>query len=228
MKTVGIFARHPVAGTTKTRLAASIGHDQATQLYASFVRDLMNRFAARTGRDAEDRLLVAATPADAAAEHWFRREVPSGCDLRFQPDGDLGDRIDWFFQSTLIAEGDLAVLIGSDSPDLPDSIVDAAFSALATHDAVIAPACDGGFVLVGLRKLPSGLFDGVSWSTPTTLQEVLSAAADAGMITKLLPLWYDVDTLENLGTLAAFCHDGDAAQLCPLTAETLDRCMLWD
>jgi len=119
------------------------------------------------------------------------------------------------------------VLIGSDSPDLPDELIRQAFDSLAENDVVLGPATDGGFVLVGMKKPPGTLFDNVRWSQPTTLLDVLDAAEQLGRSVAMLQPWYDIDTVENLGTLRALQRIDASGILkpaeCPRALQALAR-----
>ncbi len=216
MNVLGMFARYPEPGKTKTRLGASIGNDTAARLYAAFVKDLIQNC-----QKCAAQFVVAATPNDKTTVEWFEKQLSATDQLIFQPDGNLRDRIEWFFAKTILSSGDRSVLIGSDSPDLPPSIIEAAFEKLQTADVVIAPACDGGFVLIGLSVSCTGLFESVSFSTPATLAQTIAACTERLLTVELLPLWYDVDTLENLGTLAALQRDQSQAASAPNSARVL-------
>ena len=211
-----MFARYPEPGRTKTRLAASIGDNAATSLYAAFVCDLTARVPGLA-----DSFVAAVTPATEQTQLWFEGLVQKSGRVQIQPDGNLGDRIRWFFDVCDSAVNRV-VLIGSDSPDLPNHIIATAFAELKTHPVVIAPATDGGYVLIGLSVAPEDLFNEVSWSTATTLQDTLSACRKRGLAVQLLQPWYDVDAEENLGTLAALqMADQSPAAPCPATRRML-------
>jgi len=199
MNTLGLFARQPVPGRVKTRLAADWGAEQATRLYECFVRDLLDRFAG-----AGDRRVAAFAPGSEEARGWFA-EAASAWQLWPQPDGDLGTRMTLFFESWCTQDGDCTLLIGSDSPTLPEGSLEQAWEILASHDCVLGPAEDGGYWLIGLRG-PFGashrvLFEGIDWSTPRVLEQTLDRARGAGMSRELLPLWYDIDTAADVDRL---------------------------
>ncbi len=221
MNVLGMFARHPTPGKTKTRLAATIGDQAAIELYAAFVEDLLLRCG-----DLADSFVAAVTPEDTKTRDWFSQRLPNKAQLWFQPDLGLGERIEWFFRKAMRQPGDKAVLIGSDSPDLPGAIIESAFRELDGSDMVIAPANDGGFVLVGLKApAPAAqLFANVAWSAPTTLLDTLRAALQHELSANLLQPWYDVDTVENLGTLMALqlCKGSGAAK-CEATNRALSK-----
>jgi glycosyltransferase A (GT-A) superfamily protein (DUF2064 family) len=92
------------------------------------------------------------------------------------------------------------VIIGTDSPDLPISYLEEAFHLLAERGAevVFGPCRDGGYYLVGMKRVHAELFREVSWSTGKVLEESLRKAESAGLTAALLPLWHDVDTMEDL------------------------------
>jgi len=87
---------------------------------------------------------------------------------------------------------------------------------------VLSPAADGGYVLIGLRSFSPGMFAHVNWSAATTLLDTLQAAKEATLSVTLLPLWYDIDVIENLGTLISLqSQDGSEAADCPATMEAI-------
>lgn len=94
-----------------------------------------------------------------------------------------------------------ALIIGTDIPDMSVEVLHQAVQALDDHDAVIGPAQDGGYYLLGLRKLPDGLFDGIEWSTETVCQQQLQRAQALGLqVAPLgtLPTLRDIDTVDDL------------------------------
>ncbi|MCR9200648.1 MAG: TIGR04282 family arsenosugar biosynthesis glycosyltransferase [Planctomycetaceae bacterium] len=228
MRTLGMFARRPEPGKTKTRLAATVGNELAAALYAAFVEDLLARVP-----ELADQFLLAVTPDSAQTRAWFERQVPEAAILP-QPDCDLGGRIDWFFRTAAEQGGSRIVLIGSDSPDLPSGHITAAFAALQESDLVLSPASDGGYVLIGLRQPNTALFEDIPWSSAATLSATLERAAALGLATRLIAPWYDIDTIQNLGTLwplqnavghlpADRPHPDSRRADCPRTLATLQQ-----
>src|SRR5205823_3468783 len=116
--------------------------------------------------------------------------------------GDLGERLALAF-AVGCQDGASVVIVGSDTPDLPPARIGAAFAALESDDVdvVLGPAVDGGYYLVGARRLYGCLFDRIPWSTGDVLQETLQRAASASLKVHLLPLWEDVDTPADLERL---------------------------
>lgn len=228
MKTIfGLFAKQPLPGHVKTRLAADIGPRAACRLYEAFLADLIDRFQATA-----DRRLLGYSPADSASAAYFQDLSQQRYELWAQPDGSLGERIAAFFDMTGPAaarddcEERRVVLIGSDSPTLPRSLVDDAFAALGTSDCVIGPAVDGGYYLIGLRRWTPRLFDGITWSTPHVLTQTARNIAALNYSLQLLPPWYDVDSINDVqtlrGHLAALQAAGDP-NVAPQTYTALTR-----
>lgn len=219
MNVLGMFARLPQPGKTKTRLAASIGDVAAAALYEGFVRDLMVRCSSMA-----DQFTVAVTPDTAETKDWFRGHVGDEVKIVAQPSGGLGDRCEWFFNVAQQNQPTRVVLIGSDSPDIPNSIIRSAFQRLNDVDVVLSPATDGGYVLIGMRVLPQDLFQNVRWSSATTLLDTIEGVSRLGLSMELLPCWYDIDTIENLGTLMPLQKSrGAGNEFCPHTNAAIER-----
>jgi rSAM/selenodomain-associated transferase 1 len=116
---------------------------------------------------------------------------------------DLGERMKNSFIDAWHEGYTYTVTIGSDIPDLPRSFIEDAFIKLQTHDAVIGPAIDGGYYLIGFRRdtFFPGVFEGITWGTETVYEKTLNKLAMSGLSVGLLPEWYDVDTPDDLRSL---------------------------
>lgn len=200
---LGVFVKEPVPGKVKTRLGAQIGNEQAAQLYELFVQDLLCRF-----QELPQKLIMGYAPNTVSAKNWGQRlfgddkEDRDQAELWAQPEGELGQRIASFFEHAFSASGvDSVVLIGSDSPTIPREYVLQAFEWLYQKDCVIGPSSDGGYYLIGLRKPCTELFQGVDWSQSSVLTQTLEKIKQAGLSLKLLPVWYDIDSKDDLQML---------------------------
>ena len=183
-----IFAREPVAGQVKTRLTPPLDPEEAVELYKAFVRDVVS-LAQASGAD---KLLLSA----ASEPGEFLNSL--GVELEVQVPGDLGVRMRHAFQQAL-ARSERVVLIGSDSPSLPQTYLPAAFEALSGKAAlVLGPATDGGYVLIGATGEVPEVFTGVEWSSERVMTQTLALAEKAAVDAQLLPFWYDVDTVDDL------------------------------
>ncbi len=129
-------------------------------------------------------------------ENYFRAAFPQ-VELRRQAEGDLGGRMAAALKS-LLANGKRAILIGSDTPDLPLLHLQEAFTALHRCDLVLAPAIDGGYVIIGERHHHPGLFHAIPWSTDNVLRLTQRRALDQGIAFAEVAAWEDVDDLPSL------------------------------
>lgn len=206
-----LLAKAPIPGLAKTRLAESIGQDAAAAVAAAFIDDTIT-----TARDEGWKLRLVVTPAEAAPSF---SQLAGGAPADIQVDGDLGDRIGAALRDS-VARGQRPVLIGSDSPDLPRSIIGTAFILLQSNDVVLGPATDGGFYLIGCREFPIGLFEGVPWSTPAACEAVVRNARARGLSIAFLPEWEDVDDLESLIALKERINGTDR---CPASQRAIAR-----
>ncbi len=181
MKTLIIFARAPQMGRVKTRLARGIGAVGALKTY----RALLTRTITRVS-DARWQTRIAATP-----------DIhPFGAEVLVQGRGDLGARMSRVFR---MAMKGAIVIIGTDCPDISRAHVARAFAALGRADAVIGPAEDGGYWLIGLRRTQATppLFRSVRWSSPHTLADTLGTLPGNWRV-EMLDTLGDVDEAEDL------------------------------
>jgi uncharacterized protein len=167
---LAIMAKSPRAGQVKRRLGASLGPVAACRIYRACVAHTLRRL----GADSRWHTSLAVTPdRDVAARFWppvagSRRVARFG-----QGAGDLGQRMQRLFAR--LPPGP-AIIVGTDIPSLRPSHLAHAFRLLGANDAVLGPAQDGGFWLVGLRRLPNlrAPFSGVRWSSPHALADTLA------------------------------------------------------
>lgn len=197
---VAVLAKAPIAGLAKTRLIPALGPRGAARLQREFTRRaLRTAVAAQLGP-------VTLWCAPHANHRFFRAlRRTMGVDCLVQASGDLGERMHTAFRLHC-AQGPL-LLIGTDCPALaPSHLRDAARALCDGYDAVLGPAEDGGYVLVGLRDPQPTLFLGMAWSTPTVMFETRMRATALGLRVMELPTLWDVDVpadLPRLGTLFA-------------------------
>ncbi|CAN0235786.1 unnamed protein product [Chrysoparadoxa australica] len=165
MAEILIFARAPVPGACKSRLARGIGTVRAARVYRAM---LIQTVETAVGAGAMGVHLVCAPDTRHPLFHQLRRRF--GCCLHRQPRGDLGQRMHRALAGRLRRGAGLVLLVGSDCPSLTVADLDDALAALNTgHDAVLGPTEDGGYALVGLRSPAGRLFRGVTWSTPRVI-----------------------------------------------------------
>jgi len=197
--TLCIFVKAPRAGNVKTRLAASIGLDAAARLADAFFWDTLALAEQFTTLRA-----VVALSGEEKLLPMLRDRVA----IWPQGDGDLGARLARNLRRAL-TERPRALVIGTDSPGLPATLIAQARAALDTHDAVLGPAADGGFYLLGMRTCPEGLLVGLPWSAGNTLEKTLTRLEERGLTVKLLPPWFDVDLERDLERLRTLLSAGE-------------------
>jgi rSAM/selenodomain-associated transferase 1 len=190
-----VFARDPRPGRVKTRLVPALGPDLAVAVYRELLRDTLQTAAGSTA---------------ARLELWVDRPDPgsylteaahtAGMQLHSQRGSDLGLRMHHALAHALARCGS-AVLIGSDCPEFDPDYLDRAFDALRHRDAVIGPAADGGYVLIGLKRPQPALFRGIRWGGPQVLETTRARLRSLGLD------WQELRTLHDLdepGDLARF------------------------
>lgn len=191
-----LFVKAPIPSGVKSRLAATIGHEAALCLYKNFVLDILetlnrSRYPCR----------ICYYPPDAGGmvADW----LGPGYQYEPQEGGDLGERMEHAFRKAFSDGRDSGVLIGSDIPDLPECVLDEAINAVQKRDIAVGPAADGGYYVIGLTKnsIPPDLFRGIAWGSTTVYQETVKAALRAGLSVYELPVWRDVDTIDDLQDL---------------------------
>jgi rSAM/selenodomain-associated transferase 1 len=192
---IAVFARAPVPGEAKTRLIPGLGAEGAAALHERLVRR-----ALRTARDARVGPVELWCAPDASHPFFAACAAEHAARLRQQRGSDLGERMDAAFEAAL---GDNAalVVIGSDCPALTPVALREAAAALEHHDAVIAPAEDGGYVLVGLSTRVPGLFEGIDWGGPAVMEGTRARLARAGAKWKQLETLWDIDRPEDYARL---------------------------
>lgn len=197
-----VFAKAPVPGLAKTRLAPALGEACAAALAERMLRHALEQAVAANVGPVE---LCAAPDAShpalqaAAAEHGVR--------LTEQGTGDLGLRMHRAFARSLMHHGRV-LLIGTDAPSLDAGVLRQAASALQDHDAVFLPALDGGYALVGQRRADPRWFTDMRWSHDRVMQDTRERLRAAGVRWAELPAVADIDEPADLVHLPPGWLDG--------------------
>lgn len=186
---IAILAKAPVAGLAKTRLAPALGARGAARVQRHFTR--LTVHAAQASALGAVRLWCAPDARHPAFRALARR---TGIDVVAQPPGDLGARLDAAMRAHFqAAPREPLLLIGTDSPVLAPGHLQEAARALRTNDAVMIPAEDGGYVLIGMRRPLPAAFEGIDWGTGAVAAQTRERLRAAGAtLAELPPLW-DVD-----------------------------------
>lgn len=188
-----IFVRAPELGRVKTRLAAEVGAETALAVYRRLAEHTVHEALAAVP---PDHIRIHFTPPD--TEPIVRAWLGSGPGYIPQADGDLGQRLETAFAQAFGAGYTRVLVVGSDLPGISAALLRSAVDALGDSDAVLGPAQDGGYWLLGLRRPMPEAFRGVPWSTADTCRHTVARLRAAGVQPLLLTEMTDVDTAADL------------------------------
>jgi len=197
-----IFVKNPEKGKVKTRLAKTVGEEKAYNTYLKLL----------------EITLKVASEVHASKQIWYsshidksdsflgkpseRFERSDGSSIRFekklQHGENLGERMENAFRQGFDDEFSKIVIIGSDCPDISPEIIEDAFEILNQNDVVIGPSEDGGYYLLGLKRMISEVFKDISWSTKHVLLETITILKSGDIEFELLPTLNAIDTIEDL------------------------------
>ena len=187
-----VFARYPLPGHTKTRLASTLGERSAAGIYArllyTYLLDLI-----QANRSAFSIELSLSSPEEVA---YFGDAFPEFMVTHQEP-GDIGARMSAAFNDAFARAATQVVLTGSDIPGIGREAVRDAFALLEENPVVLAPAADGGYTLIGMQAPGAPLFDNIEWSTSRVLEQTVTLAERQRVAVKYLPTTYDIDTVED-------------------------------
>ena len=183
MSRIVIFAKQPVPGRVKTRLIPELGAEGAARLALEMLEATIAE-ALATG-------LAVELCGDPDSAEWH--EARPWLALTAQGEGGLGERL-----ARAASVRQPAILIGADCPELDRERLSAAAEALDTHDAVIHPARDGGYALLGIRRFDRSLFEDIDWSTDAVARQTIEKIQALGWSLRVLEILSDVDEPEDL------------------------------
>jgi uncharacterized protein len=191
---VGVFARAPIPGQTKTRLIPELGAEGAAALAAQMLRHAL-RVAVQSGLGPVT--LWAAGDAAHPLLRQFAQEA--GVPVRPQAEGDLGARMRHALAAMQPPGCPRSLVIGSDAPALEADHLRSAAEALRRHDVALLPAEDGGYVLIGCRGAPAATpFTDVDWGTEQVLRQTRDRCTAAGLTLWEGEVLWDVDRPEDV------------------------------
>ena len=188
-----VFVRAPEKGKVKTRLSKILGNGIVLGLYQSFVADIIATL--QTGRYT---FRICYHPPDAGDKvaDWIGRKYV----LVPQRGNHIGQRMANAFRKTFADGFEHVLLIGTDLPDLPVAVIDEAFESLEKNGAVIGPALDGGYYLIGFQSntfLPA-VFERIPWGTQQVFERTIEIFEKNHLQVYRLPKWRDIDLYEDL------------------------------
>jgi rSAM/selenodomain-associated transferase 1 len=184
-----IFVKNPEKGKVKTRLARTIGDQEALAVYKKLLKTTKS----------------VADPLQVTKQVWYSAYIgeqdmwsKGSYQKKLQAGRDLGERMKNAFRKAFDKQFGKVVIIGSDCAAISSEIIQQAFDALDNHQTVVGPSEDGGYYLLGMAECYPELFDVQEWSTDSVLEETLNQAQNMGLSLKLLPELNDIDTEEDL------------------------------
>ncbi len=188
-----LFIKYPVPGKVKTRLTPFLTNQQATDLYKNMAEQTL-----KTLKDAKSNFTICYDPSTPLKlyREWL------GEKLKFQPQRgcDLGTKMKNAFTDGFKRDFSRILLIGSDIPGVTPVLLKRAFKNLEKNDAVLGPAEDGGYYLIGFNKnkfLPE-VFESIPWSTSAVLKDTLRVLMKRDYKVRLAPKLTDIDRAEDI------------------------------
>jgi hypothetical protein len=197
---LGVFTKYPISGQVKTRLIPVIGAQKALEIHEELVRRTLTLVLKWQRLHSSDCMLFFDGSDAQRTQIWLQGLLKHSLtfSLRQQVQGDLGAKMAEAFQEMFAQGYKKAVLIGTDCPLITPEILMQAFEALSRSEAVFGPALDGGYYLLGLNRPERRIFQRITWSSSTTLQQSLQRCREIGLSYTLLKGLPDVDRPEDL------------------------------
>lgn len=183
-----IFVKNPVEGKVKTRLAKSIGDEKAVVIY----KQLLQHTYIITKEMGIDKYVYYGDYVN-NNDIWddnYKKALQQGA--------DLGQRMENAFKEVLSVGYKKVLIIGSDCAQLTTDIINTAIEKLDESDIVIGPSLDGGYYLLGMKKITSQLFNGIEWSTNTVFSKSLEIAGNQHLKVTTVQKLSDVDVIEDV------------------------------
>lgn len=188
-----IFTRNPELGKVKTRLAKSIGDENALEIYKTLL--------SRTEKTVHE---IDCEKAVYYSEKIRKNDIwdTSIYQKHQQQGGDLGDRMLHAFTKSFSNNYDRVIIVGSDLFNLKPEHIKEAFNKLDDHDFVIGPAYDGGYYLLGMKSLYSQVFKNKTWGSSTVFKETITDLKNQSI--HFLETLNDIDVYSDLKNIKAF------------------------
>lgn len=183
-----IFVKNAIHGTVKTRLAATLGNEAAMNIYKQL---LANTHSVSKNIEADKIVFYSDfIEEDIWGNEEFKKEIQQGI--------DLGIRMENAFIKAFESGYEKAIIIGTDIPEINEDILENGFNQLNNFDIVIGPSTDGGYYLLGMKKMYSFLFQNMKWSTDTVLKDTIEICGQHQLSHFLLPELNDVDEEKDM------------------------------
>jgi rSAM/selenodomain-associated transferase 1 len=197
---IAFMAKASVPGRAKTRLVPPLTYEQAADLNTAFLQDVAANLLLAGGESERSAIVGYAAYGPPGSDDFFRRILPESIGLIEAWLPNFGDCLFHTIREILARGHDSAVVLNSDSPTLPTSLLVETAEVLARPGdrAVLGPSTDGGYYLLGLKAAHRRMFDDITWSTERVAGETLQRAREIGLPVHILPAWYDIDDVDGL------------------------------
>jgi hypothetical protein len=181
-----IFVKNIKLGMVKTRLAKTVGDENAFTIYKALVEVTEK---ATSTINVDKRIYFS----DAIIDEKWPNDYKA-----IQKGADLGERMSNAFQDGFDDGYAEIVLIGSDLPNITKNVINKGFKSLMQNDVVFGPAEDGGYYLIGMSKFHNCIFKNKAWSTSNLLEDTLAELKQKKIEVSLIETLNDIDTFEDL------------------------------
>ncbi|MGY6744205.1 MAG: TIGR04282 family arsenosugar biosynthesis glycosyltransferase [Cecembia sp.] len=185
-----VFQKNAAKGKVKTRIAKDLGEEKALEIYQYLVNSTHQVLSQLKGQDV---FLFFSDYTEKVS--WQPQE--GTLQLRLQKGKDLGEKMRLAFEEVFSEGYSKVSIIGTDCPDINIKILNDAMEKLEEYEVVFGPAQDGGYYLLGLKKIHKGLFDGIPWSTEQVLKLSLDYLNSKQISYELITILSDIDTAED-------------------------------
>ncbi len=204
---IAVMAKASAPGRTKTRLVPPLTFEEAAAFNTAFLQDIAANLI-RVGRSVSIAGYMAFGPP--GSDGFFRHHLPPQIGLVEAWFPDFGECLFVAMRALLERGHGAAVVLNSDSPTLPTALLVQAAELLAQPGdrAVLGPASDGGYYLLGLKQAHRRMFEEIDWSTEHVARQTIERAREIGLDLHVLPTWYDIDDLAALRMLHAELREG--------------------
>ncbi|MCK5706415.1 MAG: TIGR04282 family arsenosugar biosynthesis glycosyltransferase [Candidatus Aureabacteria bacterium] len=189
-----IFVKYPESGLVKTRLAKTIGKDEAAQFYRILVENILENCISKDYRTI---IFYSGNCEANDLMNWLGKDL----DYIAQVGGSIGERMFSAFRGVFQKEAGKVVLIGSDCLFVNAKVVQQAFKELEKVHVTIGPSKDGGYYLLGLSRLQEEIFNGIDWSTDKVMEQTKQTLNRVGVAYSLIDEYFDIDTFEDIERL---------------------------
>ncbi|MGH7799786.1 MAG: TIGR04282 family arsenosugar biosynthesis glycosyltransferase [Thermodesulfobacteriota bacterium] len=188
-----IFLKYPEPGKVKTRLTQYIGKEKAAHIYSVIAEAIIHHVS----KSREYKTIIFFDPPERKSdvENWLPN---NDCKFLPQEGNSLGERMANAFSKAFSLGAEKAVIIGTDCMDISNDLISEAFATLDITDVILGPAEDGGYYLLGLKKLIPEIFNYIDWSTDRVLNQTLKTLREKGLRFQLLQTLKDIDTANDL------------------------------